>query len=110
MRLDPELVAETKGWLKKAVQDIRTAKALISENPPITESCVFHCQQAVEKSLKGFLTWHQKPFRKTHNIEELGELEEPDLSEARDAILIAEKVLKEICSRLPKEVNPTSSK
>jgi HEPN domain-containing protein len=34
---------------------------------------VFHCQQAAEKALKGFLTWHQVPFRKTHNLEEVGE-------------------------------------
>jgi HEPN domain-containing protein len=33
---------------------------------------LFHCQQAVEKSLKAFLAWHDKPFRKTHSLEELG--------------------------------------
>ena len=33
----------------------------------------FTCQQAAEKALKGFLTWHQQPFRKTHNLEEIGE-------------------------------------
>lgn len=26
-----------------------------------------------EKSLKGFLVWHDRPFRKTHSLEELGE-------------------------------------
>ena len=34
---------------------------------------MFHCQPAAEKSLKGFLTWHDRPFRKTHSLEELGE-------------------------------------
>lgn len=34
---------------------------------------VFHCQQAAEKSLKGFLTWHDVAFRKTHSLEEVGE-------------------------------------
>jgi len=33
---------------------------------------VFHCQQAVEKALKAFLTWHDVPFRKTHSLEEIG--------------------------------------
>lgn len=32
-----------------------------------------YAQQAAEKSFKGFLTWHSTPFRKTHNLEELGE-------------------------------------
>lgn len=41
--------------------------------PPILDDLVFHCQQAVEKALKAFLTWHDEIFRKTHNLEELGE-------------------------------------
>jgi HEPN domain-containing protein len=32
---------------------------------------MFHAQQGAEKSLKGFLTWHQVPFRKTHDLREL---------------------------------------
>ncbi len=33
----------------------------------------FHSQQTAEKTFKAFLTWHDRPFRKTHNLEELGE-------------------------------------
>lgn len=33
---------------------------------------MFHAQQAVEKSMKGFLAWHDTPFRKTHDLAELG--------------------------------------
>ena len=36
------------------------------------DDALFHCQQAVEKALKGLLTWHDVPFRKTHSLEELG--------------------------------------
>jgi HEPN domain-containing protein len=32
----------------------------------------FHCQQAVEKTIKAFLTWHDRAFRKTHDLVELG--------------------------------------
>jgi HEPN domain-containing protein len=32
---------------------------------------LFHCQQAVEKALKAFLTAHDAPFRKTHDLDEL---------------------------------------
>lgn len=31
----------------------------------------FHCQQAAEKYLKAFLTWHQVAFSKTHDLQEL---------------------------------------
>jgi HEPN domain-containing protein len=35
-------------------------------------SALFHCQQCAEKALKAFLTWHDVPFRKVHELEELG--------------------------------------
>jgi HEPN domain-containing protein len=34
---------------------------------------MFHAQQAAEKTMKAFLAWHDVPFRKTHNLEELGQ-------------------------------------
>jgi HEPN domain-containing protein len=37
------------------------------------DEAVFHCQQAAEKALKGFLAWNGRTFRKTHNLEEIGE-------------------------------------
>lgn len=73
MEHDPELVAETRAWLVKAQNDIRAAEALVGTSPPLLEEALFHCQQAAEKSLKRFLTWHGEPFRKTHNLEETGE-------------------------------------
>lgn len=33
---------------------------------------VFHCRQAAEKAMKAFLTWHDVPFRKTHDLGVLG--------------------------------------
>ena len=29
---------------------------------------IYHCQQAVEKALKGFLVFHGKPFEKIHDL------------------------------------------
>jgi HEPN domain-containing protein len=69
---DPALVAETKTWLCKAAMDLRAAEHDLSASPPLLEDVLFHCQQAVEKSLKAFLVWHSCPFRKTHSLEELG--------------------------------------
>ncbi|HKZ20349.1 MAG TPA: HEPN domain-containing protein [Acidimicrobiia bacterium] len=70
---DPELVAETRAWFVKATQDLGAAAHEFIAEPPFLADIVFHAQQAVEKSFKGFLTWHSTPFRKTHNLEELGE-------------------------------------
>jgi HEPN domain-containing protein len=73
MPQDPLLVAETKSWFSKAANDLRAAVHEFSAVPPLLGDIVFHCQQAAEKALKGFLTWHNRPFRKTHSLEEIGE-------------------------------------
>ena len=70
---DPELLAETRAWFTKAATDLRAAHGMSELAPPLLEAVVFHCQQAAEKALKGFLTWHNVPFRKSHNLEEIGE-------------------------------------
>jgi HEPN domain-containing protein len=69
---DPALVAETRAWLSKAAKDLAAAQYELLATPPFAEDVLFHAQQAVEKSLKAFLTWHGNPFRKTHNLVELG--------------------------------------
>jgi HEPN domain-containing protein len=70
---DPALVAEIRSWLLKASKDLAAATYESQATPPFSEDIVFHAQQAVEKGLKAFLTWHGRPFRKTHNLVELGE-------------------------------------
>ena len=55
---DPLLVAETKGWFIKAANDLRAAVHEFSAEPPLLGDIVFHCQQAAEKSMKGFLNRH----------------------------------------------------
>ena len=73
MPYDPELVEETRAWLVKAREDLRAADFLFTATPPLLALIAFECQQAAEKSLKGFLTWNSVPFRRTHNLEEVGE-------------------------------------
>jgi HEPN domain-containing protein len=72
MPLDRALAEDTKAWLVKANHDLRAAQILIDQNPPALGPAVYHCQQAAEKALKAFLTVHDKPFRKTHDLAELG--------------------------------------
>ncbi len=70
---DRALVADVRAWLAKAAVDLRAAEHDLAAAPPLLEDVAFHSQQAVEKSLKALLAWHDKPFRKTHNLEEIGQ-------------------------------------
>jgi HEPN domain-containing protein len=72
MPLDPVLVEDTRNWLIKASEDLDAAVLLIGQKPPRVSGAAFHTQQAAEKVLKGFLTWHDRPFKKTHDLTKLG--------------------------------------
>ena len=69
--MQPEKAEEVRSWLVKAETDLRAAGVDIGALPPLVGDALFHCQQAVEKSLKAFLTAHDSPFRKTHDLDEL---------------------------------------
>jgi HEPN domain-containing protein len=69
---DPQKVAECRGWLERAWADLDTAEILLASDRPRADTALFHCQQASEKAWKSFLFWHDVPFRKTHNLRELG--------------------------------------
>jgi HEPN domain-containing protein len=71
---DPELVAETRGWFLRATHDLGAGATDLNAEPPFTGDAVFHAQQAAEKSMKAFLTWHSRIFGKTHNLTELGNM------------------------------------
>jgi HEPN domain-containing protein len=61
---------EAHRWLAQACKDLHAARLRASPDP---SRSVFHSQQAAEKSAKVFLTFHDVPFRRTHNLNELGE-------------------------------------
>jgi len=60
---------ETEAWLDRARRDLRAASLLTAGEA--NAEALFHCQQAVEKALKAFLTFHERPFRKTHDLGDL---------------------------------------
>ena len=63
-----------RSWLIKAKNDIVSAKQiLLLDNGPIDTPC-FHAQQAIEKSLKALLTYHDVLFPKTHDLVSLLDL------------------------------------
>lgn len=64
--------ATVRGWISKANDDFIGAQSLWETGHPRVLLLVgFHCQQSVEKSLKGFLLYHGKKVLKLHSIEEL---------------------------------------
>jgi HEPN domain-containing protein len=69
---EPDLVSQ---WFKKAKSDLRTAKYVFDDLYPkeIEISC-FHCQQAAEKSLKGYLASQGVIPPKTHNLDMLHQM------------------------------------
>ncbi|NGZ10078.1 MAG: HEPN domain-containing protein [Nitrospira sp. LK70] len=68
----PEKAVVVRGWPSKAADDLRGARIDLDADPPFIEDALFHCQQAAEKSLKGFLTAYDTLFKKTHDLDELG--------------------------------------
>jgi HEPN domain-containing protein len=70
--MQPDALAEARAWFQKAANDLRGADIDLAASPPLVEDALFHCQQAAEKAMKGFLSAHDRPFKKTHDLDELG--------------------------------------
>lgn len=97
-------------WIKKAKSDLKVVKNLInSKDPPIDMLC-FHCQQAVEKYLKAFLTWTDVRVKKTHDLEAILNLciEKSEGFEEVDKDKISNLALYAVEIRYPEEtLNPS---
>ncbi len=61
-------------WIKKAEEDLRIAKHLLEIEQPPTGGICFHCQQAIEKYLKGYLTYFDIRAMKTHDLDKIMDL------------------------------------
>lgn len=75
---------EAADWLLRAYNDVRAARVDLDVSPPLLGDAAFHCQQAIEKALKGLLACRDEPFTKTHDLGELGQAclrHEPSLEE-----------------------------
>ena len=70
---DPVRAADTRAWLERARADLEAGARDLSGEPALSGDAMFHAQQTAEKALEAFLAWHDEPFHKTHNLEELGE-------------------------------------
>ena len=72
MQPDVRRRADTLSWFEKSHKDLRCAQIDLAAEPPAPEDALYHCQQAAEKALKGFLVWHDQPFPMTHDLGKLG--------------------------------------
>jgi len=57
-----------RNWLIKSSRDLLCARELADASKPLLDSAVYHCQQAAEKAVKGFLIYHDIRFDKTHDV------------------------------------------
>ncbi len=55
-------------WMAKAERDLASAVRLLEGDPPFLDTAVYHCQQAAEKALKGFLAARDQPLRRVHDL------------------------------------------
>lgn len=82
-----------KEWIDFADMDFRTAKYLYENMyPKPLEIICFHCQQSVEKLLKGVLLSRGVTIKKTHDLGLLAEM-------LQEYMVVDEKYL-EICDNL----------
>ena len=57
-----------RSWLIKAHRDLLSAHELASAQTPLLDTAAYHCQQAAEKAVKGFLLFNDVRFEKSHDI------------------------------------------
>lgn len=58
-------------WQRLAEMDLNSAEYLLEMNPKPIEIICYHCQQAAEKYLKGYLVLHNINPPKTHDLNQL---------------------------------------
>lgn len=64
-----ELRRSALDWLAKAERDYEAARRMIDDTrEPLLDAGVYHCQQAAEKALKGWLTGRGVAVTKTHDL------------------------------------------
>lgn len=69
--MDEALARLTCEWLTKALHDLQTARITANAADGPLDTAIYHCQQAAEKAVKGWLTSNSIPFEKTHDIRRL---------------------------------------
>lgn len=61
-------ITVSKEWFKYAERDLESARFLMKMHPVPIEIIWYHCEQSVEKYLKGYLILKQDNVEKTHDL------------------------------------------
>ncbi len=57
-----------RAWLTKARSDLETARQIGGLPEGHLDAGIYHCQQAAEKALKGFLVFHEQSPDRIHDL------------------------------------------
>lgn len=57
-----------ESWMRKAQHDLDSAKVLSTADQPILDTAIYHCQQAAEKALKGYLASREREVPRVHDL------------------------------------------
>lgn len=60
-----------RAWLIKARNDLDTARQISGLPEGHLDNAIYHCQQAAEKAVKGYLAFRDHPLERTHDVERL---------------------------------------
>jgi len=94
-------------WLAVAAKDRQAVAVCAAANPPLRGIAAFHCQQAIEKLLKGFLTLAGKRSRKTHSLSQLGAAATGSFPEIADLVSAVENWSSWVADfRYPSDTHP----
>jgi HEPN domain-containing protein len=58
-----------KNWLIRAQHDLDSARLLAASEHSLLDTAIYHCQQAAEKAIKGYLVFCGQEFERTHDLE-----------------------------------------
>ncbi len=75
-----------QSWLTKAQHDLASARVLATSDLPLLDTAIYHCQQAAEKAVKGYLVFCDQEFERVHDIEVLIRSAMPYVAEFTDWI------------------------
>ena len=67
-----------RAWLIKSRHDLETARQISMLPDGHLDAAIYHCQQAAEKALKGFLAFHDHELERTHDLKRLVQMASSD--------------------------------
>ncbi len=66
--MDKKIAELTQAWLTKAQHDLIGSNRLAATDDITLDGAIYHCQQAGEKALKGYLAAQGHLIQKTHDL------------------------------------------